>query len=271
MPFTPAHVVAAVPLAPHLGRSGIVSALAIGAMTPDLAYFMALGIPRWESHSIAGLLWFCLPVGLAAWLVFVTSVAPLLHDVAPRSLRARLPAAWATGAWPAGQIKSAALCVVIGAVTHLVWDSFTHVGTPLAHAFPNPARRIGEIGGYTVRPISLLQHASTLLGFTLLAVWGRRWWTTTTPDASAPMRPLALRLLLVALVFAPALWLGGEAAIMRFGWPREPMVKLQNAATGLVFTGGTVFFWSLALVSVAWRGARALPSRRALGERVEAS
>src|SRR5512134_324687 len=90
MPFTFAHPAAAVPLRRWLGRYGTVSALVIGSMTPDLAYFLPCGVSRAQSHSVAGLFWWCLPVGAAVYLLFHTVLAPPLVALAPRGLRARL-------------------------------------------------------------------------------------------------------------------------------------------------------------------------------------
>ncbi len=271
MPFPPAHIVAAAPLARPMGRLGVVSALSIGAMTPDLAYFLPLEIPRWESHSMPGLFWFCLPAGLATWALFVTCVAPLVHDVAPQALRARLPSAWRAGAWPTKQFGAAALCVLIGAATHLAWDSFTHLGTPVTLNTPVLTQLIGTFGGYRVRGVTVLQHTSTLFGFTVLAIWGRSWWRRTQPVPVPPPPTLGVRLVLIVLALGPALWLGGDAAITRFGWPHEPMLKLRQAATGIVMTGGTILMWSLVGVSIAWRVLRTLPSLQGEHERLEPS
>jgi Domain of unknown function (DUF4184) len=64
MPFTFAHPAIAVPLLRPLGCYGVLSALVIGSLAPDLAYVLPLSVPRHKSHSLTGLLWFCLPVGL---------------------------------------------------------------------------------------------------------------------------------------------------------------------------------------------------------------
>jgi len=55
MPLTPAHAAAVVPLWRLLGSRAVLSALVIGSMTPDFAYFLPLGVRRAESHSLAGL------------------------------------------------------------------------------------------------------------------------------------------------------------------------------------------------------------------------
>ena len=131
MPFTPAHAAAAVPLFWLLGSRGVLSALVIGSMTPDFAYFLPLGVRRAQSHELAGLAWFVLPVGLATYLVFHLLVKAPVVALLPAPLRDRLTArglaspVLPTASWPA--VVSS---LVLGAITHLIWDSFTHVGAP---------------------------------------------------------------------------------------------------------------------------------------------
>jgi hypothetical protein len=53
VPFTLAHPAAAVPLLRPLGRRGLLSALVIGSMAPDLWYFVPFDVTRADSHSPA--------------------------------------------------------------------------------------------------------------------------------------------------------------------------------------------------------------------------
>jgi len=260
MPFTPAHIVAAVPLASALGRHGVVSALAIGSMAPDLAYFLPFDVARLESHSLPALVWFCLPVGLATWAFFHVFAAPLLHDVTPRVVRERLPGAWARGEWPRVPIASVALCIVLGAMTHLVWDSFTHYGTPLTRAVPMLAMPMGEIGGVTIRPVRIAQHISTAFGLALLGVWGWRWLGRPPVEAASHPPPSHLvRLALVALVTVPALWLGLADAMPHVASTSDPARQLVRLVQGLVFVGGSAFVASLTFVAASWRLLRGTP------------
>ena len=66
MPFTLSHAAVAAPLA---RRGLILSAVAIGSMTPDFEYFLRLSMNSRWSHSLPGVLTFCLPVSiLVLWL-----------------------------------------------------------------------------------------------------------------------------------------------------------------------------------------------------------
>ena len=64
------------------------AALMIGSMSPDFAYFLPVGLARGSTHNLTGIVSFCLPAGLALWLLFVrvlerpTIVRALVHAVA---------------------------------------------------------------------------------------------------------------------------------------------------------------------------------------------
>ena len=65
MPFTISHTAVVLPFSRWLARWQLLSAATIGAMVPDFRIFFP-GMPRVETHSLAALLTFCLPVGLIA-------------------------------------------------------------------------------------------------------------------------------------------------------------------------------------------------------------
>ena len=58
MPLTIAHPAAVIPLARHMKKYGIFSALIIGSLMHDLSYFRFLPITREQTHSLAGMFWF---------------------------------------------------------------------------------------------------------------------------------------------------------------------------------------------------------------------
>src|SRR2546422_563636 len=84
MPFTLAHPAAVIPLRRVLGRASVLSALIIGSLSPDVIYFIPLGIGRATSHSLAGLFWFCIPVGFVGYLLFHALLRPIGYYLLPR-------------------------------------------------------------------------------------------------------------------------------------------------------------------------------------------
>src|SRR6185295_10926654 len=97
MPVTPAHAAVAWPLrkiAPHLP----LSALVIGAMSPDCEYFLRLAPITRMAHKPAGVIFFCIPVSLVAWLIFRRLVRPALLELLPPVLAASLGPG--SSSWP---------------------------------------------------------------------------------------------------------------------------------------------------------------------------
>ncbi|HTK90660.1 MAG TPA: DUF4184 family protein [Verrucomicrobiae bacterium] len=174
MPFTLAHPAAVVPFAKLLGKHVAFSALVIGSMTPDFAYLVP-GLTRRPSHSLGGLFWFCLPMGLTVYLVFHLLLKRPLAAALPRSLReAVTPVVARTPGLPPARWLTVVLCLLLGALTHITWDLFTHPG-PIVRAFPVLAENLATLGWYRVYVYKVLQHGSTLLGLALLARWTRAW------------------------------------------------------------------------------------------------
>lgn len=124
MPFTPAHVAAVLPV---MGRRRprwcVPSALAIGAMVPDALYFLPVRGDRAFSHSLTGIVTLDLALGVVCLALWWWGMAPVLRDLAPAWVRTRAqPATRPTGhTW-----LWAVPCLLLGEVTHIVWDSFTH-------------------------------------------------------------------------------------------------------------------------------------------------
>src|SRR5882757_2416325 len=101
MPFTLSHPAAVIPIR----RYGILSALVVGSLAPDILYF----IPRVHhsgayGHTLPGLFFFCLPLGLAALWLFHTFLKRPLISLFPASHQMRLlPAAEGFSFFPLGR------------------------------------------------------------------------------------------------------------------------------------------------------------------------
>jgi hypothetical protein len=204
MPFTLAHPAAAIPLARALGRWGVLSALVIGSMTPDFAYFLPIGVRRSQSHSPAGLLWFCLPAGLVTYWLF--------HALARDALLALMPAT--TLREPLERPRRApglapvVVSLLLGAITHVAWDAFTHAGTPIVAAMPALQTLLVDVPGFPIRVYRVLQHGSSAVGLALIALWTWRWRQRAQDHAGAPRPALTSStraLVVAALVMAGVL------------------------------------------------------------------
>lgn len=168
MPFTPTHVLAVVPL--H--RLLPLSALAVGAMVPDFPLYFPVGITYETTHSAAGLVTACLPLGLALYLLFERVLrAPLAALAPPRWQAVLLGTPRAPGWRP---LALAALALLAGAVSHVVWDAFTHQGRWGTQWWP-ALNAVISLGPIAAPGYSWFQHGSSAVGLPLLGwlAWRR--------------------------------------------------------------------------------------------------
>ncbi|HSJ98772.1 MAG TPA: DUF4184 family protein, partial [Myxococcota bacterium] len=62
------------------------------------------------------------------------------------------------------------LAIVLGAMTHLAWDSFTHGDGWIVRRAPALQVHLATLGGYEVFVFKVLQHGSTIVGAGVLAI-----------------------------------------------------------------------------------------------------
>ena len=257
MPFTLAHPAAAIPLRRVLGSYAVLSALVIGSLTPDLAYFLPLRIPRGASHSPLALFWFCLPMGFAVYVVFHAFLKRPLVSLFPSSLRRRLiPAADPPGGLPAASWAGVLVSLLAGATTHIVWDAFTHSGAPAVRRLGVLVQPLLPAGGRPEFGENALQLLSTAVGFLVLGLLALRWLRRAVPSATdegfaiAPrVRAGLLTLLLLAWglfalpLAAPLLRHGLNPRALEEFFVRALVVGSSASAIALVAFG---WLWQLA-------------------------
>lgn len=206
---------AVLPLLRHRARLHLdATCLVIGSMAPDFEYFARVKLADTIGHTLAGLVLWCLPVTVVCAAVFHHLVKRPALLVAPRALAARLaPLAdrpWRPRWTPAGALVIVA-SAVLGAATHLAWDGLTHATgwgprnfAALRVDYPLPV-----LGAMPLHRI--LQHGSTLIGLTVLAIVITRALRSIPPVEVAPRRRgprvvwLACTAAATALAFAKVL------------------------------------------------------------------
>ncbi len=253
MPFTLAHPAAALPLRHRLGRFGSTSALVIGSMVPDLAHFVPIGLMRDESHSLAGLFWYCLPVGVVAYAIWQSLLRPFGIALAPAAIRQRLRPAPRAG--PSKQRALAvAVSILVGAAGHLAWDSFTHASGAVVQAFPLLETRVPIVRGYSPCLYTVLQHVSTLVGLAILAAWTARWYVRTPVQVPpADGAPATVRGALVGVIAVPTAIAGIAAAWPYFLADRGLLHSLRASLSAAMLCGGMVFLGLLVATATIWR------------------
>jgi hypothetical protein len=185
LPFTVSHAAAVLPLHRLSKHTLPLTALMVGSMAPDFGYFFSHEASRQLTHSFIGLFIFSLPTGLFVWLFYVA----MLEKATITLLSDRWHTRFAhTEAITPSLIARACVAILVGAVTHLLWDSFTHRGTFVTVAVP---ALLGPTPGFTWLPIYHLLHAlSSVLGLVILVRWARH---LHRQPAKSLIRPYKIR------------------------------------------------------------------------------
>jgi hypothetical protein len=169
VPFTISHAAAVLPLQ-RITRSRIpLAALMIGSMAPDFAYFLPFDLGRTSTHDFDGMFLFCWPVGLAVWLLFVKLLERPTIELLPAAWRERVPRSMPV---TPRALLLASLGILVGALTHIAWDSFTHANTSINNLFPVLDAELFQYHGRSIRVFFVLQYASSVAGLLALAYWG---------------------------------------------------------------------------------------------------
>jgi hypothetical protein len=243
VPFTISHAAAAIPLR-NLGKFRLpLSALMIGSMSPDFAYFLPGELDRVETHSLAGLFYFCWPVSIALWMLFVRVLEQPTIALLPENWRSRFPSS--NTKIPLRLLATASVAVILGAITHVVWDSFTHRGTVVVNAIPPLHAVAFYLGGWRIRWFVVLQLASSVVGILLLAIWAWRLPPGQYPRPSLPSVSHGTRVRAAAVLITASLGLAITSALMHpDSWISIRVFHfLIGGMTGLILAWIGIAFW----------------------------
>lgn len=186
MAFTLAHMAAALPFY-RCQKWLNVEALFIGTMLPDLPYFLNSNpIVAQHSHQWIGLLTYCLPWGLAVFVLWYWLLkSALIALIQPwqrvqgltghnhHSMQEALPQ-YPFGLWFAALMQKygifwlkVVLGLLLGSITHLLWDGTTHpdgfIAIQLGLQYPVTIAYLGDI------PMArFLQYVTSIFALILL-------------------------------------------------------------------------------------------------------
>ncbi len=180
MPNPLAHPAAAIPFTK---AKLVFSALVFGSIAPDFGYFIKVG-QGYFMYTLPGLLLFDLPVGFVLLWLFQTLAKWPLLSLLPIGLQRRLidPARRFTFG-PVKRFGLILLSLLVGSLTHIIWDSFTHDYGWVVENFAFFHTPIAGIPLY-----DLLQTLSTYLGIAILFYWFIRWLPKATRSEEVPAR-----------------------------------------------------------------------------------
>lgn len=170
MPFTFAHP--AIMLNQKNNRYFDFTALIIGTMAPDFEYFINFRPISIVGHTLLGQFYFNLPLILIIAFLYHRVLKTGVIDNLPKALNIRYDYLSKT-TW---EVKSfqrlwiVAYSAILGAFTHIFWDSFTHKHGFFVDRIAFLSSKLSFLS-FEISVYKILQHGSTLLGFLLIFVF----------------------------------------------------------------------------------------------------
>ncbi|MFC4403846.1 DUF4184 family protein [Gracilibacillus xinjiangensis] len=164
MPLTFAHPAAVLPFSRN-SRYVDFLAMVLGSMSPDFEYFLR-GMPYGEiGHTLSGFICFNLPIVIIVYWIYKFYIHQTLFSNLPSILQESSPKKVRSTRWL--KVIVFLYSALFGMVTHVVWDSFTHLDGFMVRNFPFLHYPV-EISHYPIPIFKFLQHGGTLVG--LLAI-----------------------------------------------------------------------------------------------------
>jgi hypothetical protein len=170
MPFTFSHPAIVLPLTFLPRKWFSLTGLIIGSLTPDFEYFLRMRIKSNYSHTIDGLFWYDLPIGLLLAFLFHNIVRDRLFENLPTVLKSRFTT-FKQFDWNKHFKQNwlvVIISILIGAASHIFWDSFTHDNGYFIQTIPTLQKSV-DFSGRQIPILKILQHSSTLLGGLVIA------------------------------------------------------------------------------------------------------
>jgi hypothetical protein len=258
MPFTTSHPAIVLPLKKLWPRWFSLSGLMAGAMAPDLQYFLLADTTyRGISHSWLGLFVVCLPLGLAfAWAFHALFKYQFIVNL-PCPFDRALSGLALSRFYPDNGRGWLVLIysVLLGALSHFFWDSFTHPHGELAQQMPWLLEKT-RLFGMTRHNTRWVQHVSSLLGAAgvIIGIW--KWKLFPPPVEDPPIRTTRQKVIfwLLGSVFGLiaaclALWIHN----LQYGWQIEQGRNLNLAFMSFGLGSWAGFFWFVCGYSIARR------------------
>jgi hypothetical protein len=171
MPFTLSHPAAILPIHRRCKKWISLPPLVVGSLVPDAGYYFPMPDHYKENaHTFLGAFSFSLPVGIIVLLIFYW-VAPEIAFLLPSPHREVLQPRINVPA-SLRQALMAVCGIVIGAETHVLWDSFTHQTGWVVERVPLLRE---PLWGTQLTFHVALQDLSTVLGLCILLYVYDRW------------------------------------------------------------------------------------------------
>ena len=200
MPFTLAHPAAVLPLRRFCPRFFNFPALVIGSVCPDVGYCFSSWNLDVLSHSPAGSIKFCLPVGVVMLGFFYGLRLPIVEMLPEKYRKIFLPLC----RQPMGSPLIVIVSMLVGIWLHLLFDSFTHRNGWLVQNLPALLTPVFSVGSHVFRIFNLLWYACSFAGIVWLYLAWEQWRNTSEkPAPQTNSRGKWIKAILAGLAMVP--------------------------------------------------------------------
>jgi uncharacterized membrane protein YfcA len=212
MPFTFAHPAAILPL--RRSRFLQTVPLIIGSMVPDAPYFFPWRVAKYflETHTLNSSFLVDVPMGMAFLVATLLLKEPLTILLPARARWTCLRSIERFYArplhWPI-----ALFSILIGAWTHIAWDSVTHQTGWTAERVAALSAPV-SLFGWDTETSHLLQYLSSVFGLVVLGLWFRSLLKRVPAKAATDPSPPGAHWWLLVLLGLASLSIGGSRAFL---------------------------------------------------------
>lgn len=162
MPWTFSHPAVVFPIKhSFLGKWLSLPAMILGSLSPDLLYSFGLYRLASEVHHIVGWLSIGLPLCFIMYVIILKLASPL-STVIPFVIKK-------TQGWSTRNICIISASFFIGALTHIIWDSFTHDTGSMVRSWSFLQFNLAMTDKQEIAIYKILQHSGSLLGLLYLS------------------------------------------------------------------------------------------------------
>lgn len=161
MPFTFSHPAITLPFKRWFSTTGLV----VGSMSPDFEYFLKMNLENQHGHTFAGIFYFDLMISLVLCFLYHNIIRDALIRNLPSFLNSRFNYV-IDFSWNDYFRKNwflIMLSIIIGAFSHIFWDSFTHDTGFFVEKIPF-LQEVLKVGSFRIPVFKILQHGSTFVG-----------------------------------------------------------------------------------------------------------
>jgi hypothetical protein len=201
MPFTPAHPAIVLPLlkSRYFSATGLV----VGSISPDFEYFFKASVSGVHGHTLPGLFYFDLPVSIFLAFTFHLVIKESLISNLPAFLQSRMQSLRELNFknYLSTHFLIFLISALIGAFSHIFWDSFTHNGRYFVNAFPILRTAYIPFDGARYPLWYVLQHLSTAVGLTIILVYVLRMKKLQGHTTHQPRLSYWIAIILLSCIF----------------------------------------------------------------------